>query len=113
MFGMLFQPYPVYFFHSMPTPYIHVHLSLYFTYSLGRFLTTLNLHVQIRCFILLFRCSMRVYMLRGAGVSLFVIIGIPVLLFMLFPDSLYIVSSYLFISYSYVISCGYLYVVLQ
>jgi len=55
---------------------------------------------------------MRLYILRGAGVSL-LIIGIPALLFMLFPDSPYIVFSYLFISYSYVIMCEYLYVVLQ
>ena len=52
--------------------------------------------------------------LRGARVPLFLIIGIPALLFMLFPDSIYITSSYhffpLFICYYCV---RYLYVILQ
>jgi len=38
-----------------------------------------------------------------AGVSLFLIIGILTLLFMLFLDSLYIVSSHISYSYSYAI----------
>ena len=41
------------------------------THSPGRFLTTLNLHVQILdALFLLCRCSMRPYILRGAWVSL-------------------------------------------
>ena len=39
----------------------------------------------------------------GAGISLFLITGFPALLFMLFLDSLYIVSSPISYSYSYVI----------
>jgi len=54
------------------------------------------------------------HVLRGAGVSLFLIIGSLTLLFMLFPDSIYIMSSYhffpLFICYHCV---RYLYVILQ
>ena len=70
-----------------------LHLFFYFTYSFGHFLTTLDLHVQIECFFLSFRYSMRLYMLRGAEVSLFLIINISTLLFIWFPDSLYIVPS--------------------
>ena len=54
------------------------------------------------------------YALREAGVSLFLTIGILPLLFMLFPDSIFIASNYhffpLFICYHCV---RYLYVILQ
>ena len=43
----------------------------YFTHSLGRFLMTMDLHIQIWCLISLIRCSMRPGMLWGAGVSLY------------------------------------------
>ena len=52
-------------------------------------------------------------MLQGAEVSLFLIIGIPTLLFMLFPDSLYIASICDFFIILYVIMCGCSYVILQ
>jgi len=77
MFCMLFQSYfSIYYLHML-TRSMHAHLTLYFTHSLGRFITTLHLHVQIGCFILLIRCSMRPDMLRGVLSSLYSIIGIP------------------------------------
>jgi len=40
----------------MYTLLLYVHLFLYFTHSLSRFLMTLHLHVQIWCFISLIKC---------------------------------------------------------
>ena len=67
--------------------------SSFLTHWLGRFLTNLDLHVQIECFISLIRCSMRPYMLRGAGVSLLDHQYSCSLSFLLFLDSLYIIIS--------------------
>jgi len=59
---------------SVHIVYMHELLPLH-THSLGRFLTTLNLHVQILdALFLLFRCWMIPYILRGAGVSLYLIL---------------------------------------
>ena len=56
------------------------------------------------------------YTLQRAGVSLFLIIGILTLLFMLFPNSIFIASSchFLFYSSDIIVYCvRYLYVILQ
>ena len=54
------------------------------------------------------------YALQGAGVSLFLIIGILVLLFILFPDSIFIISGCHFLSFIHLLHCvRYLYVILQ
>ena len=85
------------------------------THSPGRFLTTLDLHIQILdALFLLFRCSLKPYASRRAEASPY---SIPVLLSFL--------SSYYFlilvisdsfvipVLYSYDIMRGYLYVLLQ
>ena len=73
IYFMYVTSHPVYFYSSIVVICTHCLCTctfpFYFTHSLSRCLMTLNLHVQIRCFILLFKCSMRPYMLR-AGVSL-------------------------------------------
>ena len=62
-----------------------------YTHSPGRFLTTLNLYVQILdALFLLFRCSMRPYASRRAGASLYLIPIFLSFVFLLFPDSRYI-----------------------
>jgi len=48
------------------TVYMHEHLPLFLTHWLGRYLTTLILHVQIGYFISLIRCSLSSYASRGA-----------------------------------------------
>ena len=59
-------------FHML-THYKHMHFPFYFTHSLGLFLMTLNLHVQIlNVFVLWTRYSMRLDMLRGSVVSFFI-----------------------------------------
>ena len=64
LFIMLFSVCVIcyYFVHTV---YMHEQFSLH-THSPGRFLTTLDLHVQILdTLFLLCRCSMRLYALRG------------------------------------------------
>ena len=57
----------------MHTVYMHEFSSLH-THSPGRFLTTLDLHVQILdALFLSCRCSMRPYILQGAWVSLILV----------------------------------------
>ena len=97
----------------MLTRYMHVYLPFYFTHSLGRFLTTIDLRVQIECFLLL---QVFVEIVRFAGTQSFFLFDFGIhasLLFRLFPDSIYIASSCHFFLISYDIMCGHLYVVLQ
>ena len=86
--------------------YMHEFSSLH-THSPGRFLTTLDLHVQILdALFLLFRCSLRPYTSRRAGGSPY---SVPVFLsfltFWLFPYSRYIRFSCYSSSSFNMISC--------
>jgi len=77
---------PVYGFISYAHTLYACALFFYFTHSLSRFLTTLDLHIQIvNVFILWTRYSMRLDMLRGSGVSFY-----SILVFRRFPDFSYI-----------------------
>ena len=86
-----------------------------YTHSLGRFLTTLDLHVQILdALFLLCRCPMRLYALRGAGRSPY---SIPVFLSFL-PSYYFLIlvisdSVVIPVLHLYDIMCGCLYVILQ
>jgi len=72
MLCLLFQSYfSIYYLHML-TRFMHMHLPLYFTHSLGPFLMTLDLHVQILDVLFyLIRCSMRLQILRGARIFLY------------------------------------------
>ena len=73
-------------------------LFLFFTHSLGQFLTTLDLHVQIGCFISLVRYLLRSGASRGAqSFSLLDHRYSCSLSFLLFLDSPYIIISCHFI----------------
>ena len=105
---------PVYYVIVTYLIIMHEHSSLH-THSPGRFLTTLDLHVQIYdTLFLLCRCSMRPYALRRARVSPY---SIPVFLSFLlsyyFLILVYIRFSCYFSLYLYDIMRGYLYVILQ
>ena len=89
-----------------------VHLPLYFTLSLGRFLTTLDLHVQIICFLLLFRCSMGPCCKELEFLSTYS--GILTFFYsVVFLISNIVDSLLILFLYSSVIMCGHLYVILQ
>ena len=96
----------------MLTHYMHVHFPFYFTHSLDRFLTTLDLHVQIlNVFILLTRYSMRLDMLRELE-FLSTYLGIIVFLFIsvnsVVPLILYtLLSVVILFLYSFDIMCEY------
>ena len=101
-------------YYSVHIVYMHEHSSLH-THSPGRFLTTLDLYVQIlNALFLLFRCSMRTYTSRGAKASLYLI---PVFLSFLLSCYLLIldISDLVVISilYLYDIMRGCLYVILK
>jgi len=77
----------------------------YFTHSLGRFLTTLYLHVQIGCFYFFDQVLMSSSASRGLGVSFYSILVFLLLIyssyFMILSMSHPVVISFLF----YMISC--------
>ena len=94
--------------------YMHEQSSLH-KHSPGRFLTTLDLHVQILDALFpLFRCSLRPYASRRARASPY---SIPIFLSFLpsyyFSDSHYIIFSCYSSLYSYDIMLECLYVILQ
>ena len=102
MFCIVFQPYSSIYYHHMLTRYMHVHLPLYFTYSLGHFLMTLNLHVQIRCFILLFRCSIDCICcekLKSLSYGLSVFLLFYLCYFLILSISYPVIFHFLFICY--------------
>ena len=74
-------------YYYLHTVYIHDHFPFFFTYLLGHFLTTLDLHVQIGCFLLLIRCLLRSYAREEPRVTLSSIIDIPVFFYSI--DSLF------------------------
>ena len=105
-------------FTIMYTLFICMSTFLCLTHSLGHFLTTLDLQVQvldISCYWSGVR--LRPDMLRGAGVFLYPLwyycLSFYSCWFCNFPDPLYFAISYYSIPYSYAIMCGYLYVILQ
>ena len=85
----------------MLTRYMCVHLLLYFTHSLGRFLMTLNLHVQIGYFLLLIRYLERITRVtRSLEFSLFDYWYSYFVLFLSFPLIPYIWLNACFIPHS-------------
>ena len=93
------------------TVYMHEHLP--FSYTLIRFLPDDPVFARpdTECFVLLITCSMKLDMLRGAGVSLY---HSDVIAFLFIPDDsvifliLYTLLSLIFpFLYSYDIMCGY------
>ena len=102
----------------MYTLFICTSTFFFLIHSLGRSLTTMNLHVQVldvSCYWSGVR--LRPDMLRGAGVFLcplwYYCLSFHSYWFCNFPDPLYFAISYYSISYSYVSMCGFLYVILQ
>jgi len=67
----MFLSYSSIYFHHMLTHYMHVHLPFYYTLTWLLSDDPRFAHPDIGCFILLFRCSMKLYMLQGAVVSLY------------------------------------------
>ena len=102
----------IYFLYLL-TFYMYMLFSVY-SYIFTRSSDSLDLHIQICGYLLWSGIWRGLHVLRGAGASIFLIIGILPLLFTLFPDSIYIVSScpffLLFICYHCV---RYLYVILR
>ena len=88
--------------------------SLFFTHSLGHFLTTMGLHVQIGCFISLIRYSLRSYASWGPRVYLYLVLVFLSLLLSYYFLILDISDSVIFPTLDlHDIMCGYLYVLLQ
>jgi len=113
LYFSLFMFYMLYLSYSS-TVYHYVHMFIctstffFLTHSLGRFLTTLDLHVKVldvSCYWLGVR--LRPGMLRGARVFLYPLwyycLSFHSYWFCSFPDPLYFVISYYSIPYSYVI----------
>ena len=100
-------------YYSMHIVYMHELSSLH-THLSGHFLTTLDLHIQILdALFLFFRCSLRLYASRIAGV-------LPILFWYSYLFSLRIISRFLLYQFScysslhlYDIMRGCLYVILQ